>query len=901
MQNYRSFFVFAFIFGSLITGVRLFIIFHNGDIESDAYYLAVLIGFINEFTIGIIAAYGYYLFARNLYLRILLSLLIVFYVSVCLTCFYYESVFGHLPGIDLLFYITDISALSSSLQANVPLSFYITELIIASAVIILAGNILVFTGSGQKHRIKWGKAAFVLVIGSLLLQLFPALVPYKYFNGTRQAVIWLVQSNFLKKTYDLDELKVDEQDITQFLNIHGIKNPGPMLDANYPVCRLKTDNKYTQKKDRSIIFLILESVGYREMMANFNGLPLMPNLKSIADENILFSNVFAPGTKSAQGLVAMYSGLPAQPFINYLWTNPLVTFQGFPSLLRDNGYKTMYLHGGDLSFERQRQYLEEAGFSDIFEFDPDLPYKSYGWGYDDNTMFHLLQDKILEQTGSKKPRPFLATLFTLSTHDPYILPDDWQPVFSEKTRVMVNKSYCCTIEGELDNRKALAEAYRFLDYQLGWFYNWYKHNMKDTILVITGDHTPPLDVLATDTDSPNHYRFKIPLIIGGLDEKEILAYRKYSNRIAGLHDLPATLMFLLGKEPNSCSLGVNLFTPEEYWPRDRYVYSVAGDSNEYLVFRHNGSEFTYDRMRNIYTHNGETLKADDRAEQYNGIINNLLKVHYLLINKNAYSYDNSREDNGEKAGTVNIPLFISHRGNTDGPTSYLHENRKSGIEGAIASGFNWLEIDVRFTRDMVPVLMHDQTIKINGENILLSTVTYDELIKLPGYSDVLTFRELIDNYSPKVNFLVEIKSGDSVQREINISRIVSRIIKSRNSDKKIIIDSFSEYLVQTIQRYCDCEAGLDTPFKMKISSESLRYYKKMNYDWLYVHYSVIDDKLIQEAHALGLKIMAYTVNDPKILDRWISTELPDGIITDQVKLETEFLRIKNSGNSAPNT
>ena len=130
MQNHRSFFVFAFIFGSLITGVRLFIIFHNGDIESDAYYLAVLIGFINEFTIGIIAAYGYYLFARNLYLRILLSLLIVFYVSVCLTCFYYESVFGHLPGIDLLFYITDISALSSSLQANVPLSFYITELII---------------------------------------------------------------------------------------------------------------------------------------------------------------------------------------------------------------------------------------------------------------------------------------------------------------------------------------------------------------------------------------------------------------------------------------------------------------------------------------------------------------------------------------------------------------------------------------------------------------------------------------------------------------------------------------------------------------------------------------------------------------------------------------------------
>ena len=901
MQNYRSFFIFAFIFGASITGLRLIVLFNSGDIESGAYYLAVLIGFVNEFMMGIITAYGYFLSRRNIYLNILFSLLVVIYVAVCLTCFYYESVFGHLPSLDLLFYITDISALSSSLQANVSMSSYLIELVFGSIVIILTGNILVFAGAGINHHVNWGKIALLLVTGSLVLQLFPALVPYKYFNGTRQAVIWLVQSNFLKKTYNLDQLKVGEKDITQFLNIHGIKNPGPMLDINYPLCRLKTVNKDTTKKNRSIIFLILESVGYREMLADFNNIPLMPNLKSIADENILFNNLYAPGTKSAQGLVAMYSGLPAQPFINYLWTSPLITFQGFPSLLRDYGYKTIYMHGGDLSFERQRQYLEEAGFSDIFEFDPDLPYKSYGWGYDDATMLHLLQDKILQQTSLKKQQPYLATLFTLSTHDPYILPDSWQPVFSEKTRVMVKKSYCCTIEGELDNRKALAEAYRFLDYQLGWFYDWYKHNLKDTILVITGDHNPPLDILDTGNDSPDHYRFKIPLIIAGLDKKEILAYRKYTNRTAGLHDLPATLMYLLGREPNSCSVGVNLFTPEENWPRDRYVYSVAGDSNEYLVFRHNGDKIMYDRVRNIYTLDGVKLKAGDQTEKYNDIINNLLKVHYLLINKNAYSYDNTRENYGIITATVNTPFFISHRGNTDGPTNYLHENRQSGIEGAIAAGFDWIEVDVRFTKDMVPVLMHDPVVDNNGENVMLSTVTYDELVKLPGYNDVLTFQKLIDKYAPKLNFLVEIKSGDSVQDEINISRIVSRIIKSRNSDKKIIIDSFSEYLVQTIQRYCNCEAGLDTPFRMKISNDTLRYYKRMNYDWIYVHYSVIDKKLIEEAHALGLKVMAYTVNDQKILDSWITTELPDGIITDQARLETEFMRKLNPGNKAPKT
>jgi glycerophosphoryl diester phosphodiesterase len=893
MQNYRSFFIFAFIFAALITGIRIFIFTYNGDLESDDYFLAILIGFVNEFMIGTIVAYGYYFFARNILFRILLDLLIVLFVSVSLACFHYESVFGHLPGIDLLFYITEINALSSSLHANIPLSTYIAELSVVSCAIILSGNMLGFSASGQQNYATWGIATFILVIGSLLLQIFPGLVPNKYINGSRQAVVWLIQSNFIRKTYDLEELKIGEQDITQFLNIHGIKDPGPMLDTDYPICRIQTVNRRTTKKDRSIIFLILESVGYQEMLSSFNGRVLMPNLRSIADENILFRNVYAPGMKSAQGLVAMYSGLPAQPFVNYLWFNPLITFQGFPSMLRDKGYRTMYLHGGDLAFERQRQYLEEAGFDDLFEFDPDLPYQSYGWGYDDGTMFHLLQEKITQQTRSDKHQPFLATLFTLSTHDPYILPRDWHPVFSEKTRIMVNKSYCCTIEGELDNRKALAEAYHYLDYQLGRFYEWYRHNLKDTLLIITGDHTPPLDIF--NTEVPDQYRFKIPLVIAGLDEQELMAYHRYSDRTAGLHDLPNTLMFLLDEAPNECSLGVNLFSPEAEWPRDRYVYSVAGDTNEYMLFWQNGSKITYDRIRNIFTIDGITLNSGEQIKKFNETVNNLFKVHYVLLNKNAYSFNNTMGENRKKTGMVVTPLFISHRGNTAGLSSHLHENRKQGIEKAIAAGFEWIEIDVQFTSDMVPVLMHDPAIEVNGEIVPLPTLTHEELISLPGYRDVLTLEKAVKDYASRVNFLIEIKSGDSVQKEINISRIVSRIIKSRDSDKKIIIDSFSEYLVQTIQRYCDCEAGFDTPFKKKISYDDLRYYRKMNYDWLYVHYSVIDEQLIQDAHALGLKIMAYTVNDHEILDKWMATGLPDGIITDKTAIKNRISGETQSG------
>ncbi|MFE9423792.1 glycerophosphodiester phosphodiesterase [Kitasatospora sp. NPDC006697] len=53
------------------------------------------------------------------------------------------------------------------------------------------------------------------------------------------------------------------------------------------------------------------------------------------------------------------------------------------------------------------------------------------------------------------------------------------------------------------------------------------------------------------------------------------------------------------------------------------------------------------------------------------------------------------------------PLAVAHRGDP-----YRHrENTLAAISGALAAGADAVEVDVQLTRDRVPVLLHDQTLK----------------------------------------------------------------------------------------------------------------------------------------------------------------------------------------------
>lgn len=75
------------------------------------------------------------------------------------------------------------------------------------------------------------------------------------------------------------------------------------------------------------------------------------------------------------------------------------------------------------------------------------------------------------------------------------------------------------------------------------------------------------------------------------------------------------------------------------------------------------------------------------------------------------------------------PEFVAHRGY---PRRFP-ENTLASLEGAIAAGARYVEVDVQLTRDQVPVLFHDENIRrVCGMEGTISRYTFEELRRFPA-------------------------------------------------------------------------------------------------------------------------------------------------------------------------
>ena len=133
---------------------------------------------------------------------------------------------------------------------------------------------------------------------------------------------------------------------------------------------------------------------------------------------------------------------------------------------------------------------------------------------------------------------------------------------------------------------------------------------------------------------------------------------------------------------------------------------------------------------------------------------------------------------------MNPPELIAHRGYT------LHypENTLSAVRGAIAAGARYVEVDVQLSRDEVPVLFHDHTLKrLCGVDGAVHERTLDELRQLHpsdfdrfGYKFAAepfpTLAELVELIArhPSVIFFIEIKR--IALSQFGVTKAVARIL-----------------------------------------------------------------------------------------------------------------------------
>ena len=256
----------------------------------------------------------------------------------------------------------------------------------------------------------------------------------------------------------------------------------------------------------NIVIVLMESAGDFLTKA-------MPNLRRLKQEGIDFTNCYGNTWRTDRGTVCTYSGYPSFPTSSVMkMPKKSSLLPGIASTLRQQGYKTSYLYGGDINFTNMRSYLIGTGWEQLkWKADYTAEEQSTAkWGVRDEITFNTLYEQIcaIDTTASAR---YLFGYSTLSSHEPWDVP--------------VSK-----INDEVVN------AFYYLDLCIGRFINKLKATpqWKNLLVVFLPDHSIDHKTM----DESKRLRNKIPMVwVGGAVKQP----RKIT-QICNQTDLAATLL-----------------------------------------------------------------------------------------------------------------------------------------------------------------------------------------------------------------------------------------------------------------------------------------------------------------------------------------------------------------------
>jgi phosphoglycerol transferase MdoB-like AlkP superfamily enzyme len=222
-------------------------------------------------------------------------------------------------------------------------------------------------------------------------------------------------------------------------------------------------------KNVNVCVIILESFS-KEYTGLSHLKSYTPFLDSLMSVSTVYTNGLANAKSSIDGVPAILSGLPTfleDKYLNSRYSNNEV--ESLPTLLKSKGYYSAFFHGGTNGTMNFDSYAKMADFDLYFgrnEYNNDKDYDGQ-WGIFDEPFFK----EMIKQVNTFK-EPFLVSVFTLSSHNPYTIPDQHKNKFPKGTL-------------------KIHESIGYADYALKQFFEEAKKQswFKNTLFVLSADHT----------------------------------------------------------------------------------------------------------------------------------------------------------------------------------------------------------------------------------------------------------------------------------------------------------------------------------------------------------------------------------------------------------------------------
>ncbi|MFE6851716.1 glycerophosphodiester phosphodiesterase [Streptomyces sp. NPDC057674] len=228
------------------------------------------------------------------------------------------------------------------------------------------------------------------------------------------------------------------------------------------------------------------------------------------------------------------------------------------------------------------------------------------------------------------------------------------------------------------------------------------------------------------------------------------------------------------------------------------------------------------------------------------------------------------------------PLPFAHRGGTANGL----ENTAAAFRRAAAAGYRYFETDVHTTSDGVLVAFHDATLdRVTDTSGRIADLPWAAVreARVAGKEPLPLFADLLDEF-PEARWNVDLKAESALHPLVDL-------IRKKRAWDRVCVGSFTEARVVRAQRLAGPELAtsfgvrgviglrlrsLGIPAAVRAGAVAAQVPERQG------GVPVVDRRFVREAHARGIQVHVWTVNDPARMHSLLDLGV-DGIMTDQLE------------------
>ena len=329
------------------------------------------------------------------------------------------------------------------------------------------------------------------------------------------------------------------------------------------------DTRTTELTGRNVVLFVMESFSAEhsallspQLYKDEQQKGYTPFLDSLMRQSYTFFNMYSNGKRSIQALPAVWSSIPSLKTSFISMPQAMAPMRALPELLAEEGYRTMFFCGSNHGSMGFGAYARQVGVKELYSRENyeqahgKEAFDGY-WGIWDEEFMQYMGEVL-----SEAEQPFFSTMFTLTSHHPFVIPERYVGKFPE-------------------GKTAVHKCVGYVDEAFHRFFARYENEewFRNTLFVFVADHVSSEKFSEEFRHSPADYR-----IFGFMYAPDSALFGEHRQVVSQIDIMP-TMLGLMGYNKPYFAFGRDVFGEHRDVPMavnyDNNLFQAI--TKEYLV------------------------------------------------------------------------------------------------------------------------------------------------------------------------------------------------------------------------------------------------------------------------------------------------------------------------------